>query len=117
VDQIRVCGNLRFTKGLLSCAAVDGDFVRATHDDVNARIFSHDQPANSKRSSVCLNQYFDSAEVMSGFSRVIGAELTERMKAFKKRFENHRHILALSFVSHKFSAAKFDRGPTVLQHS
>jgi hypothetical protein len=76
----------------------------------------HDQSANSKRSSVRLNQYFDSAEVMSGFSRVIGAELTERMKAFKKWFENHRHILAPSFVSHKFSAAKFDRGPTVLQH-
>jgi hypothetical protein len=30
--------------------------------------------------------------------------LTKRMKAFKKWFENHRHILALSFVSHKFSA-------------
>ena len=53
---------------------------------------------------------------MPGFSRVIGAELTKRMKVFKKWFENHRHILALSFVSHKFSAAEFDRGPTVLQH-
>jgi len=41
---------------------------------------------------------------MAGFSRVIGADLTERMKAFKKWFENHRHILALSFVSYKFSA-------------
>jgi hypothetical protein len=51
-----------------------------------------------------------------GFSRVIGAELTKRMKAFKKWFENHRHILALSFVSHKFAALEFDRGPTVLQH-
>jgi hypothetical protein len=41
---------------------------------------------------------------MAGFGRVIAAELTERMKAFKKWFENHRHILALSFVSHKFAA-------------
>jgi hypothetical protein len=63
-----------------------------------------------------LNQHFDGAEVMPGFSRVIGAELTEQMKAFKKWFENRRHILAQPFVSHKFSAAKFDRGPTVLQH-
>jgi hypothetical protein len=63
-----------------------------------------------------LNQHFDGAGVMPGFGRVIEAELTERMKAFKKWFENCRHILALSFVSHKFSAAKFDRGPTVLQH-
>jgi hypothetical protein len=63
-----------------------------------------------------LNQHFDGSEVMAGFSRVIGAELTGRMKAFKKWFENHRHILARSFVSHKFSALEFDRGPTVLQH-
>ena len=34
----------------------------------------------------------------------MGAELTERMKAFKKWSRNHRHIPALSFVSHKFSA-------------
>ena len=53
---------------------------------------------------------------MLGFGRVIAAELTKRMKAFKKWFENHRHILALSFVSHKFAALEFDRGPTVLQH-
>jgi len=53
---------------------------------------------------------------MAEFGRVIVAELTRRMKAFKKWFENHRHILALSFVSHKFSALDFDRGPTVLQH-
>jgi hypothetical protein len=51
-----------------------------------------------------LNQHFDGAEVMPGFGRVIEAELTRRMKVFKKWFENHRHILALSFVSHKFSA-------------
>ena len=51
-----------------------------------------------------MNQHFDGSEVMAGFSRVIGADLTERMKAFKKWFENHRHILALSFVSYKFSA-------------
>jgi hypothetical protein len=31
-----------------SRAAVDGDFVSATRDDVNARIFSRDQSANSK---------------------------------------------------------------------
>jgi hypothetical protein len=41
---------------------------------------------------------------MLGFGRVIGAELKGRMKALKKWFENHRHILALSFVSYKFSA-------------
>jgi hypothetical protein len=40
---------------------------------------------------------------MPGFGGVIGAELTRRMKAFKKWFENHRHILALPFVSHKFA--------------
>jgi hypothetical protein len=63
-----------------------------------------DQPASSKRSSAHLNQHFDSAEVTLGFSGVIEAELTRRMKAFKKWFENHRHILAPSFVSHKFAA-------------
>jgi hypothetical protein len=51
-----------------------------------------------------LNQHFDSAEAALGFSGVIEAELTMRMKAFKKWFENHRHILALSFVFHKFAA-------------
>jgi hypothetical protein len=65
---------------------------------------SRDQLANSKWSSAHLNQHFDDAEVMPGFGRVIEAELTRRMKVFKKWFENHRHILALSFVSHKFSA-------------
>jgi hypothetical protein len=54
--------------------------------------------------------------MMLGFGRVIGAELTIRMKAFKKWFENHRHILAPSFVSHKIAAIEFDRGPTVPQH-
>jgi hypothetical protein len=63
-----------------------------------------------------LNQHFDGAEVMLGFGRVIEAELTRRMKVFKKWFENHRHILALSFVSHKFFASEFDRGRTVPQH-
>jgi len=50
-----------------------------------------------------LNQHFDSAEVMVDFSGVIEAELTRRMKTFKKWFENHRHILALSFVSYKYA--------------
>ena len=57
---------------------------------------------------------------MLGFGGVIAAELTGRMKAFEKWFENHRHILALSFVSYKCAALKFDRsdrrGPAVLQH-
>jgi hypothetical protein len=39
-----------------------------------------------------------------GLGGIAGAELTKRMKAFKKWFENHRHILALSFVFHKFAA-------------
>jgi len=43
-------------------------------------------------------------EAVLGFDEMAVAELTGRMKAFKKWFENHRHILALSFVSHKFSA-------------
>jgi hypothetical protein len=41
---------------------------------------------------------------MAGLGGLMGAELTERMKAFKKWSRNHRHIPALSFVSHKFSA-------------
>jgi hypothetical protein len=53
---------------------------------------------------------------MVDFSGVIEAELTRRMKAFKKWFENHRHILALSFVSYKCAALEFGRGPTVPQH-
>jgi hypothetical protein len=37
------------------------------------------------------------------------AELKQWMKAFIEWFENHRHILALSFVSYKFAAREFDR--------
>jgi hypothetical protein len=40
---------------------------------------------------------------------LMAAELTKRMKAFKKWFENHRHILALSFVSYKCARCEFDR--------
>jgi hypothetical protein len=42
--------------------------------------------------------------MMAGLGGLMGAELTERMKALNKWSRNRRHILALSFVSHKFSA-------------
>jgi hypothetical protein len=57
-----------------------------------------------------LNQHFDGAEATRGVRQVVEAELTKRMKAFKKWFENHRHILALSFVSHKYARCELDRG-------